>query len=134
MDDIFTLGKYLRSLVNVVVPEDTIKGICLKRRLDMDVDFTELELTDYELATADLYAWLATSPITSSKISDSDADWSHSEGGQVMSATQLAYYRGLANAIYAKYDEPLVNASSTRWGMSGYGFRNVRSIGGGRHI
>ena len=128
----YTLGKYLRSLVNIVVPEDTITGICMKRKLDPEVAFVEYELSDYELATADLYAWLATSPITSSKITDSDGDWSHSEGGVVMSATQLAYYRGLANAIYQKYGEELVSATSTQWGMSGYGFANVRNYGGRR--
>lgn len=131
MSDTLTIIRYLRSLVNIAVPDDTLLGICLKRGVDPEGDFTEYEEKDCELAAADMYTFLSTSPLTSGKVSDSDADWSHSEGGQTLSASQLAYYRSLANAIYSKYGEPLVSAKSGQWGMTGYGFGRGKSRGKG---
>lgn len=129
-DTTFTLKDYLASQVNVKVPAKTITGICLKRKVDESAKFVDIEdERDYELPLADIYAFIATSPSLSEKVADGDADWSHSEGGQQMSQSQLAYYRGLANAIYDKYGEPLLSANSTQWGMSGYGFHNIRNYG-----
>lgn len=130
--DVFTVGRYLKSLVrNISIDDDTLTGILIRRGLDKDTPLeavTEEKTKNLELSQADVYAWVALSPTTSKQVKDADGDWSHEEGGETMSALVLNRFLRMANDIYAKYEEPKVGDNS--WGMSGSGFHDVRNYGG----
>lgn len=134
LESSYTIKDYLMSLArNVTVDEATLTGILIRRGLEPTMAFSDaLELVaarDIDLATADIYRWIALSPSTSGTVSDEDGDWKHSEGGEQMSATVLTRFLNMANEIYAKYGEETVTGTTSTWGMSCSGFHNIRNTG-----
>ena len=121
----YTIETYLRGKVrNIEVTDEALQSILAELEIDDDTEYSSLSQKQKDLALAGLYAWIWTSPTQSSKVSDEDGDWSHSEGGEQMSAAALNRYLRLANEIYKKYDMPLLD--SNRWGFKGSGFRKIR--------
>jgi len=121
----YTIETYLRGKVrNIEVTDDALQSILAELEIDDGAEYASLSQKQKDLALAGLYAWICTSPTQSSKVSDEDGDWSHSEGGEQMSATSLNRYMRMANAIYKKYGLPLLG--SNRWGFKGSGFRKIR--------
>ena len=121
----YTIETYLRGKVrNIEVTDEALQSILAELEIDDGTEFSCLSQKQKDLALAGLYAWICTSPTQSSKVSDEDGDWSHSEGGEQMSATSLNRYMRMANEIYKKYDMPLLG--SNRWGFKGSGFRKIR--------
>jgi len=121
----YTIETYLRGKVrNIEVTDDAIQSILADLEIDDGTEYASLSQKQKDLALAGLYAWICTSPTQSSKISDEDGDWSHSEGGEQMSASSLNRYMRMANEIYKKYDMPLLG--SNRWGFKGTGFHKIR--------
>lgn len=126
-EEAFTLARYLKSKVAVNVPDDTITAILAENGVDEDALFIGTTEKQRDLCLAGLYVFISGSPTTTEKVSDSDADWSHSEGGQMMSANVLNNYLRMANAIYKKYG--LTQVGSNKWGLSGHGFHDIRNYG-----
>jgi hypothetical protein len=121
----YTIESYLKGKVrNIEVTDDAIQSILAELEIDSGADYAHLSTMQKDLALAGLYAWICTSPSQSSKVSDEDGDWSHSEGGEQMSAATIKHYLRLANAIYKKYGMPLIG--SDQWGFKGSGFRKIR--------
>ena len=121
----YTIKTYLRGKVrNIEVTDEALQSILAELEIDDGTEYSSLSQKQKDLALAGLYAWIWTSPTQSSKVSDEDGDWSHSEGGEQMSAAALNRYLRLANEIYKKYDMPLLD--SNRWGFKGSGFRKIR--------
>jgi len=121
----YTIETYLRGKVrNIEVTDDAIQSILAELEITEGTEFSRLSQKQKDLALAGLYAWIWTSPTQSAKVSDEDGDWSHSEGGEQMSASALERYLRMANAIYKKYDLPLLG--SNRWGFKGSGFHKIR--------
>lgn len=121
----YTIETYLRGKVrNIEVTDDALQSILAELEIDDGAEYARLSQKQKDLALAGLYAWICTSPTQSSKVSDEDGDWSHSEGGEQMSATSLNRYMRMANAIYKKYGLPLLG--SNKWGFKGSGFRKIR--------
>lgn len=121
----YTIETYLRGKVrNIEVTDDALQSILAELEIDDGAEYASLSQKQKDLALAGLYAWICTSPTQSSKVSDEDGDWSHSEGGEQMSATSLNRYMRMANAIYKKYGLPLLG--SNQWGFKGSGFRKIR--------
>lgn len=121
----YTIETYLRGKVrNIEVTDDAIQSILADLEIDDGTEYASLSQKQKDLALAGLYAWICTSPTQSSKVSDEDGDWSHSEGGEQMSASSLNRYMRMANEIYKKYDMPLLG--SNRWGFKGTGFHKIR--------
>ena len=121
----YTIETYLRGKVrNIEVTDDALQSILAELEIDNGTEYASLSQKQKDLALAGLYAWICTSPTQSSKVSDEDGDWSHSEGGEQMSASSLNRYMRMANEIYKKYDMPLLG--SNRWGFKGTGFRKIR--------
>lgn len=121
----YTIETYLRGKVrNIEVTDDAIQSILAELEIADGTEYSSLSQKQKNLALAGLYAWIYTSPTQSSKVSDEDGDWSHSEGGEQMSATSLNRYLRMANEIYKKYDMPLLG--SNRWGFKGTGFHKIR--------
>lgn len=121
----YTIETYLRGKVrNINVTDDALRSILAELEIENGAEFSSLSRKQKDLALAGLYAWISTSPSQSSKVSDEDGDWSHSEGGEQMSADVLNRYMRMANDIYKKYDMPLLG--SNNWGFKGGGFRKIR--------
>lgn len=121
----YTIETYLRGKVrNIEVTDDALQSILAELEIDDGAEYARLSQKQKDLALAGLYAWICTSPTQSSKVSDEDGDWSHSEGGEQMSATSLNRYMRMANDIYKKYGLPLLG--SNKWGFKGSGFRKIR--------
>lgn len=121
----YTIETYLRGKVrNIEVTDDALQSILAELEIADGSEYSSLSQKQKDLALAGLYAWICTSPTQSSKVSDEDGDWSHSEGGEQMSASSLNRYMRMANEIYKKYDMPLLG--SNRWGFKGTGFRKIR--------
>ena len=121
----YTIESYLKGKVrNIEVTDDAIQSILAELEIDADSDYAHLSQMQKDLALAGLYAWIWTSPSQSSKVSDEDGDWSHSEGGEQMSAASLMRYMRMANRIYKKYGMPLLG--NDQWGFKGSGFRKIR--------
>ena len=121
----YTIETYLRGKVrNIEVTDDALQSILAELEIADGSEYSSLSQKQKDLALAGLYAWIWTSPTQSSKVSDEDGDWSHSEGGEQMSASSLNRYMRMANEIYKKYDMPLLG--SNRWGFKGTGFRKIR--------
>jgi hypothetical protein len=121
----YTIETYLRGKVrNIEVTDEALQSILADLEIDDGTEYASLSQKQKDLALAGLYAWICTSPTQSSKISDEDGDWSHSEGGEQMSASSLNRYMRMANEIYKKYDMPLLG--SNRWGFKGTGFHKIR--------
>lgn len=128
----YTIKDFLQGEIRgIQIPESTLQGILLKAGISGGEVYID-ELTDKqrELATAWAYVWIATGPITTSRFSESDGDWSQSGGGETYSATQLRTLLRLADEIFDKYDLPTVNRN--QWGMRVGGIRNIRYNGRGR--
>ncbi len=130
----FTIEQYLKGKVrNLNVTDDALKTILADASakagaIGYGTDISELSEKQLDVATAFLYVWIAGSPTVSEKRSDNDGDWSHSEGGEQMSANILNRFLRLANDIFTKYGLETIGSNS--WKMEGHGFHNVRNYGG----
>lgn len=127
----YTIEDYLRGVVNVSISDAALKSICKRLGITPGSGYDSLSEKQVDLSTAWLYVWLSGSPTTSSKVSDKDGDWSHSEGGETMSANVLKGYLKMANELFAKWDEPAVGKE--RWGMICGGLHDIRDYGGRRN-
>lgn len=136
MADFLTIQRYLSGKVrNIPVPDDAVASILLDANVasvdawgspaDKDTDVSMLTERERELCVAWLFVWIAGSPTQTGNKSDEDADWSHTEGGERMSANVLKQYLDMANAIFAKYDLPTVGEEE--WGFVGRGIHNPRN-------
>lgn len=122
----YTISKYLRGKVrNITVPDEAIFSILLDVGVDPNTMFAEVDVKDRDLCVAGLYTWVALSPATSTRVTDKDAHWEHSEGGETMSASVLNNYLRMANSIYRRYNMPTIGGN--KWGMVGGGIHNIRN-------
>ena len=120
----FTIEQYLRGKVrNVTVPDEALLSVLAENEIDVGTAYSGLTQRQRDMALAGLYVWVAMSPTTSNKVTDKDAHWEHSEGGETMSANVLNRFLRMANDIYAKYDIPTVG--NNQWGMVGRGIHNI---------
>lgn len=127
-EHIFTIGDYIRGSVRGInIPDNSLLSICSHRGIEPSTNISDVSEKDRELTLAWLYVWIAGGPTQTSSVKDSDADWSHSDGGERMSANTLKRYLDMANEIFDKYDEPLVGETES-WGFVGHGFHNPRKI------
>lgn len=118
-----TLLSYFGGLVNAPVSAEGIRTILAKRGLDCNELYMGANERDVELATADLYKWIATSPYRVGSTGDSDNGWEHTSAGWTLTEADRKYYLQLANDIYEKYDEPTVGKS--RITITNHGIRHT---------
>lgn len=125
---VYTIEQYLRGKVrNITVPDDALLSILMENEIASNSVYFELTERQRDLALAGLYVWVALSPTTSQKVTDKDADWEHSEGGETMSANVLNRFLRMANEIYAKYNIPSIG--NNKWGFVGRGIHNIHHRG-----
>ena len=122
-----TMEDYLRGKVATPIPDNTLASIMAEVGVQRGSAYDTLTDKEKDLCLAGLYVYLSTNPSQTQKVTDRDADWEHTEGGQVYSANALNNFLRMANAIYKKYDLPIVG--NNKWGMRGGGFHNIRNYG-----
>lgn len=127
MNAILTVENYLRGKVAVSIPDNTLVSIMAEVGVEPGTEYIELTEKQRDLCLAGMYVYLSTNPSQTQRVTDRDADWEHSEGGQVYSANALNNFLRMANAIYKKYDLPIVG--SNKWGMRAGGFCNIHNHG-----
>lgn len=120
-----TVENYLRGKVAVSIPDNTLISIMAEVGVEPGMEYFELTEKQRDLCLAGMYVYLSTNPSQTQRVTDRDADWEHSEGGQIYSANALSNFLRMANAIYKKYDLPVVG--SNKWGMRAGGFCNIRN-------
>jgi len=92
----------LKASVNYPLSDNNVESRLIGRGLDKSDEFTQ-EVNDskaYQLAYADMLRFVVTMV-------------NLSQGGSVSQAA-VAEMRGTANAIYRKYDEPLIGETADR--------------------
>ena len=116
-----TMLDWLVDAVNFPVSEGAARDILSARGIAADLSFSESTPRERDLARADLYVWMCTSPTRRGDTSDSDNSWSHKEGGFTLSAEDKDRLMGMANAIYAQYDEEPILKSGVK--LHSFGIR-----------
>lgn len=87
-----TISESLLSLSNYPIPINTIEKICINRGLVYTAEYLATSQS-YELAEADVYIFLYTSP----DLSEQEVSFSQDDRDRFLS---------IANTIYGKYDDP----------------------------
>lgn len=105
---------YLAGSVNFPVPEEALVSIMIKRGVDPDTPYSEVEEKLRDLLYADLLVWAAMGVSRLGAVSDSDNGWSHSDGGYTLSESDKKRLLAEANGIYDKYDEETTMATRVR--------------------
>lgn len=103
--DTRTTLEWLCDVVNFPVSEGAARDILVERCIDPSSCFVDIDKKDRDLAKADLYVWLCTSPTRRGDTQDSDNSWSHKEGGFTLSADDKNRLMAIANSIYEMYEE-----------------------------
>lgn len=121
----YTIGDYIRGKVRgITVPDEALLSICTDAGTDPCSLFCDVQEKERELSCAWLYMWIAGGPTRTGSVSDEDADWKHTEGGESMSAETIRRYLAMADEIFDKYDMPLTGSED--WGFVGRGIHNPR--------
>ena len=125
----YTVERYLKGMVpNVRLSDDSLIGVMVDAGIEPGTEVSDLTQKQKDLALAYMYIRLATSPSTSSRITDRDADWEHSEGSEQWTAYQLQQFLILARKLLEKWkeDTTLIDDLIPEWGFTGRGIRNPR--------
>ena len=127
--EVYTAEKYLSSIIpNTKISEDTMRGILVDAGIPEGTPVVELTEKQKDLGMAYLYIRVASNPIMSSRVTDRDADWEHTEGNEQWSRSQLQQFLILARTLLAKWGitSPLLESIAPQWGIVGRGHRNIR--------
>lgn len=106
-----TIEQYLRGKVGYDVPDTAIASILFARGITAGTDVASLDKDAakntqlYELCTADLYMYCASTPSTTSAKREQDGGWTLESGGMQHSAYDARQLRQMAQDIYDKYGE-----------------------------
>lgn len=113
---------YLRGqLRGWEIPDGTMSVFLYKRAVLAGTEVGELDERIVDLLTADMYLWMSM-PGKRGTTTDKDGDWSHSETGDESTQSDRAWFRTMAENLYAKWGEEMPRVTSkitiTGWGMS----------------
>lgn len=128
-NQIVTVKEYIQTLSpNANISESTIKGILIDASIDPGTSVTDLSEKQKDLALAYLLIRIAFNPLMSSKVTDKDGDWEHSEGSEQWSRSQLMQFLILARDLLKKWGitDARVESLAPKWGMKGSGFHKIR--------
>lgn len=128
-NQIVTVEEYIQTLSpNANISESTIKGILIDASIDPGTSVTDLSEKQKDLALAYLLIRIAFNPLMSSKVTDKDGDWEHSEGSEQWSRSQLMQFLILARDLLKKWGitDARVESLAPKWGMKGSGFHKIR--------
>ena len=127
--NVYTAERYIGSIIpNARISEDTMRGILVDAGIPEGTPVVDLTEKQKDLGMAYLYLRVASNPIMSSKVTDRDADWEHSEGNEQWSRSQLQQFLILARTLLEKWGitSPLLESIAPKWCIVGRGHRNIR--------
>lgn len=127
VEQTYTVERYLKGIVpNASVTDDSITGVLFDVGVAPNTPVSEMTERQRDLCIAYLYIRLATNPKQSSRVTDRDADWEHSEGSEQWSASQLQQFLILARKLLEKWgeDTALVDDIIPTWGFVGRNIHN----------
>lgn len=105
-----TIEQYLRGKIDFNLSDATLASVLLDRGIAAGTDATSVSIKQRELAYADLLMFLVRSSTSSSAEMESDGGWMHQKSSK--NVTDRGALRSVAEAIYAKYDEPLAASAA----------------------
>lgn len=108
-----TISSYLKGLTQFIIKDSALIPIAIHRGFSLDTDVSLVNERARELAKADLYVYIASSPSSFTGHVEKDFYWEHRESSYSMSNADKKFYLRLANEIYAKYGESKRGASLT---------------------
>lgn len=97
---------YLKNLVMMNMKDPALIPISIRRGFSLDDDVNEVDLKTRELATADVYTMVASSPSSFTGVQETDFYYSHKESSYTSSSGDKKALLKLADDIYEKYGEP----------------------------
>lgn len=100
-----TVADFLRGLVKFIIEDAALLSISIQRDFSLNSDISFLDERKRELARADLYLYLASSPSSSSGKVEKDFYYEHRESGYSLGVSDRKFFLRLANDIYDKYGE-----------------------------
>lgn len=106
-----TIEDYLYGCVGFDVAESAIATILIDRGVESGCSVSALDKKVRDLCRADLYMWCASTPSKIGSVEEADGYWKHKEGGTESSAFDKRNLRAMANDIYKKYGENVINSS-----------------------
>ena len=122
MVEVVTISEYLKG-VSQLITEDGLRYVLAKRRLKGDEvlpqyadeqGYTALTEREMDLAEGTAYYWLSNLPVGGSTEKVADGGWSHSEGGWTVSKANIDEWLRKYRALFAKWDEELLERSRIR--------------------
>ena len=101
------MSDFLKNSVPGNVSDAAIIPISMKRGFSIQDDAVLMDVRKRDLATADLYVLMASSPSSYTGPHEMDFYWSHKGASYSMSSSDKSMLLKMANDIYRKYGEPL---------------------------
>lgn len=103
-----TMSDFLKNSVPGNASDASLVPISIRRGFSIQDDAATIDERKRDLATADLYALLASSPSSYTGSQESDFYWSHKGASYSMTQSDKNMLLKMANDIYRKYGEPTV--------------------------
>lgn len=109
-----SIKEWLQGNVGVTVPDKTLAAVMWNHGLRPDAGMCEVDPQMADECLADVYWWVSSLPSNKGKIEDSDGQWKHIDGGQILSESDKSWYRGEANRLRAKWGLPLLKSATVK--------------------
>lgn len=109
-----SIRDWLQGNVGVTIPDKTLSAMMFNNGISLDASICNVDAEVLELCLADVFWWVASLPSNRGKVEDSDGQWKHIDGGQILSEGDKAWYRKEANRLRKKYRKPLFKSSTTK--------------------
>lgn len=104
---VYTIGDYILDFSECITPKG-LRAICAKRGIEASECYSELTEMDVDLVVAESYNWMLNNVATLSKsVSDTDGDWSHSEGGAQIDSSTKRRWRNECERLCRKWGIPI---------------------------
>lgn len=101
-----TMRSFLKNSVPIDVKDQALIPISVVRNFSLDADASLINRRDRDLAMADLFVFVASSPSSFTGEQDSDFYWSHKGSSYSLSNADKKNLMKQACDIYTKYGEP----------------------------
>ena len=108
-----TLKGFLKG-ISPLVTESAVTWVCIKRDIDPEEEYTDLDERSSDLLEATMYYWLSNLPVGGATRKVADGNWSKSEGGWQVSNANIAEWLRKYRSLYAKWEEEPIVKSKIR--------------------
>lgn len=114
MGNTLSIKDWLRGKLGITIPNETLDTILWDNKICCDIEMISVDAKCADLCLADLYWWASSLPSTKNKVEDSDGQWKHIDGGQIISESDKSWFKSEANRLYAKWGLPTKNVATVK--------------------